>query len=217
MDGSQVARRALAGGPAGRLVSSALLVVLAAIGACRPSAPSTGYEHLNDMISESLGQVGLGPGDVFEARVYGEKELSGTHQIAPDGSIDFPLVGHIHVAGMTPGDVATLLKERLQAGYIRDPFVSVYVKEYQSKKIFVLGQVNKPGTFAFGSAMTVVEAITLAGGFKDTANTDYVVVTRKVDGREMRIPVPVGKISKGLAANLELRSGDIVFVSDTLL
>lgn len=193
-------------------------MALAAFGAgCRPSAPSTGYEHLNDAISQSLAQVGLGPGDVFEARVYGEDGLTGIHQIAPDGSIDFPLVGHIVVAGKTPSEVAELLKGRLQSGYIRDPYVSVFVKEYQSKKIFVLGQVNKPGTFAFGSAMTVVEAITLAGGFKDTANTDYVVVTRKVDGREMRIPVPVGKISKGLAANLELRSGDIVYVSDTLL
>lgn len=199
-----------------RWAALALLWALVVPG-CRPSAPSTGYEHLNDAIAESMSQVGLGPGDVFEARVYGEDGLTGIHQIAPDGSIDFPLVGHIVVAGKAPSEVASLLKERLQAGYIRDPYVSVFVKEYQSKKIFVLGQVNKPGTFAFGSAMTVVEAITLAGGFKDTANTDYVVVTRKVDGREMRIPVPVGKISKGLAANLELRSGDIVFVSDTLL
>ena len=65
--------------------------------------------------------------------------------------------------------------------------------------------------------MTVVEAITLAGGFKSSANQNYVVVTRKVAGKEKRIPVPVEKISAGLASNLTLRAGDIIFVPDRLL
>jgi polysaccharide export outer membrane protein len=120
-------------------------------------------------------------------------------------------------AGKTPRQVGELLTERLRDGYLVSPSVSVYVKQYNSRKIFVLGQVKNPGTFPYASGMNVVEAVALAGGFSATANRNYVVVTRDVGGSERRIPVPVGEISKGLAANLELQSGDIVYVPDTLL
>jgi polysaccharide export outer membrane protein len=121
------------------------------------------------------------------------------------------------VAGKTPSEIASAIERALQEGYLREPYVSVYVKEYNSKKIFVLGMVRKPGTFPFQGGMNVVEAVTLAGGFTETANANFVVVTRKKDGAEIRIPVPVEKISKGLAANLELQAGDIVFIPDRLL
>jgi len=185
--------------------------------ACAPIASTSGYQHLNSDIEAHLKNVGLGPGDVFEVRVYGEPSLSGAHRIEDDGSIDFALIGRVDVVGKTPRDIGDMLKERLQDGYLVAPSVSVFVKEYNSRKIFVLGQVKNPGTFAYSAGMKVIEAVTLAGGFAVTANSDYVVVTREVNGQETRIPVPVGKISKGLAANLELQSGDIIYVPDTLL
>lgn len=202
------------------LLAALLLAVcaLAVLGtACAPSAPSTGYEHLNEPISEAMAKVALGSEDVFEVRVYGEPQLSAEFRVSSNGEIDFPLVGRVPVDGKTPGEIAELIRAALQNGFIRDPYVSVLVKEYNSKKIFVLGEVNKPGTFPYSTGMNVVEAVTLAGGFALTANPDYVVVTRKVDGKEMRIPVPVEKISKGLAVNLSLKAGDIIFVADTLL
>lgn len=206
--------------PATRLVYVCLAVLLAAsTGRCTAcsTAPLTGYEHLNDEISEHLSKVGLGPGDVFEVRVFGEDGLSGTYRVSAGGDIDFPLVGKVKIEGRTPGEVADDVRQRLKKGFIREPFVSVYIREYNSQKIFVLGQVAKPGTFPFTGGMNVVEAITLAGGFRPSANANYVVVTRKVGKEERRIPVPVEKISEGLAANLSLQAGDIVFVPDTLL
>lgn len=193
--------------------------MMALIGAvsCAPTASTTGYAHLNAQIQDQLKTVGLGPGDVFEVRVYGEPTLTGVYRIAEDGSIDFPLVGRVSAEGLTSREISTLLGDKLRDGYLVAPSVSVYVKEYNSRKIFVLGQVNNPGSFPFSVEMNVVEAVALAGGFAPTANHDFVVVTREVDGRETRIPVPVGKISKGLAVNLELQAGDIVYVSDTLL
>ena len=188
-----------------------------ASGACAPIAPTSGYAQLNKDIEAQLRDVGLGVGDVFEVRVYGEVNLSGEHRIADDGSIDFPLIGRVDVGAKTPRDIGDMLTERLQQGYLVSPSVSVFVKEYNSRKIFVLGQVRTPGTFPYSSGMNVIEAVALAGGFAVTANTNYVVVTRKVNGQETRIPVPVGKISKGLAANLELQSGDIIYVPDSLL
>jgi len=175
------------------------------------------YEELNGTIAEQLKSVGLGVGDVFSVKVYGEKELSGEHQISPEGTVDVPLIGRVEVAGLTPSEISRDIENRLLDGYLKSPYVSVYVKQYNSKKIFVLGMVKKPGTFAFSGGMNVVEAITLAGGFTETANANFVVVTRKKDGEEIRIPVPVATISKGLAANLDLRAGDIVYVPDRLL
>jgi protein involved in polysaccharide export with SLBB domain len=180
-------------------------------------APATGYEHLNESIDDELAKIGLGAGDVFEVRVYGEDELTRVYRVPPSGRIHFPLVNEVHVAGKTPREIEDEVRSRLMEGYIRDPFVSIYVQEYNSKKVFVLGQVARPGTFNFQRGMNVVEVISLAGGFKPSANPDYVVVTRKVDGEEQRIPVPVEQISKGLATNLALQSGDIIFVPDTLL
>jgi len=194
-----------------------IVVVSALLAACPPSAPTTGYEHLNQAIAEQLQMVGLGPGDVFEVRVYGEAELSGQHRIAADGSIDLPLVGQMVVGGLTRQEIAERIEEKLQGGFLRSPSVSVFVKEYNSRKIFVLGQVKSPGTFAFAAGMNIVEAITLAGGFLSSANANFVVVTRKKDGEEQRIPVPVEKISQGLASNLDLQAGDIVFIADRLL
>lgn len=197
--------------------SLALALPIASLLSACPQAPTTGYEDMNREISEQLTKVGLGPGDVFEVTVFGEPTLSGVHRIAPDGAIQFPLVNRIEVDGLTANEIAELLRHRLQDGYLREPSVSVFVKEYGSKKVFVLGQVQRPGTFPFTSGMNIVEAITLAGGFKDSANTNYVIVTRHGIEGDRRIPVPVEKITEGEAVNLSLKPGDIVFVPDTLL
>lgn len=195
---------------------AAALLVAPLLSAC-PEAPTTGYEDMNREISEQLTKVGLGPGDVFEVTVFGEPSLSGVHRIAPDGAIQFPLINRVEVDGLTANEIAEALRLRLQDGYLREPSVSVFVKEYGSKKVFVLGEVQRPGTFPFTAGMNIVEAITLAGGFKDSANTNYVIVTRHGPAGDQRIPVPVEKITEGEATNLSLKPGDIVFVPDTLL
>jgi polysaccharide export outer membrane protein len=105
----------------------------------------------------------------------------------------------------------------LRAGFIRDPFVTVYIKEYNSKKIFVMGMVEKPGTFVFQDGMNIVQAITLAGGFSTTAVKNETIVTRVLNGGEQRIPVPVDEISAGRAKNFRLFPGDIVFVPESVL
>lgn len=196
-----------------------LLLVLWPLAGCEScqEAPVTDYENINREISEQLIKVGLGPGDVFEVTVYGEDKLSGTHRIAPDGAIQFPLINRVVVEGMTASEIAEEITRRLQDGYLRDPSVSVYVTEYGSKKVFVLGEVQRPGTFPFTAGMNIVEAIALAGGFEDSANTNYVIVTRQSAEGERRIAVPVEKITEGIAQNLNLQPGDIVFVPDTLL
>jgi len=161
--------------------------------------------------------VTLGPGDVFQVRVYGEKDLSGEFRVSLEGTIHFALLGQMEVLNLSPSEVATLLQDRLRDGYLRDPYVTVTIKEYNSKKVFVLGQVSKPGTFPFDRDMNIIQAITLAGGFTQTARKNSVIVTRAEEGEETRLRVPVDKISEGLAPNFSLHPGDIVFVPETVL
>lgn len=161
--------------------------------------------------------VTLGNGDVFDVRVYREEELSGTFRVGADGTIRFPLIGMVEVAGRTAEGVADVIREKLSEGFIRDPQVTVFVKEFKSKKIFVLGQVKEPGTFPFEDRMNLVQALTLAGGFTEIAARNRAVITRIRDGKERRILVAADEISEGKRPNVALQPGDIIFVPESIL
>jgi polysaccharide export outer membrane protein len=163
-----------------------------------------------------LGASTLGPGDVFEVRVFQEPELTGVFQVGPQGDIMFPLCKTVPVAGLTANGVAEKLRDCLSAGFMRNPQVSVLVKEYNSKKVFVFGEVQKPGTFPFEDGMSVVQAVTLAGGFTRSASQNSTSVTRRVDGQEVKVKVNVQDIALGKAPNFTLEPGDIVYVPESL-
>jgi polysaccharide export outer membrane protein len=165
---------------------------------------------------DSPADTALGPGDVFVVEVFGEKELSGKYRVAANGTIDYPLLKNVKVGGMTPTEVAAMLRKRLAQGYLKDPSVSVFVETYNSKKISVLGQVSKPGTFNYMNNMSIIEAITLAGGFTPIASKNDVTVTRTENGKTRRFLVPVDDVGEGRAANYLLRPGDIVQVPERI-
>jgi len=158
----------------------------------------------------------LGPGDVFEVRVFQEPELSGVYQVGPQGDVIFPLCKRVGVAGMDANAAAEAIRGCLAKGFMRDPQVSVLVKEYNSKKVFVFGEVQKPGTFPFEDGMSVVQAVTVAGGFTKTAAQNSTTVTRRVGGTETKIKVNVQDIALGKAPNFTLEPGDIVYVPESL-
>ncbi len=172
---------------------------------------------LGSLVRQSAEGTLLGPGDVFEVRIYREPDLSGVFQVAPDGTVDFPLLGNLRIEGLTSSQAAATLRGRLADGLLRDPFVTVQVKEFQSKRIYILGQVERPGTFRYEEGMSVVQAVTLAGGFTKTSRPNSTVVTRIVSGAEVRSEVPVEDISRGRQKNFYLRPGDIVFVPESIL
>ena len=99
---------------------------------------------------------------------------------------------------------------------MRDPQVSVLVKEYNSKKVFVFGEVQKPGTFIFEDGMSIVQAVTIAGGFTKTAARNSTSVTRHIRGQEVKVKVNVQDIALGKAPNFTLEPGDIVYVPESL-
>ncbi len=160
--------------------------------------------------------VTLGPGDVIEVRVYGEPELSGVYLVGRLGDVTFPLCRNVVLGGLSANGAAEKLRECLQAGFMRDPQVSVLVKEYNSKKVFVFGEVQKPGTFVYEDGMSIVQAITVAGGFTKSAARNSTSVTRRVNGQEVKMKVSVEDIALGKAPNFTLDPGDIVYVPESL-
>lgn len=159
----------------------------------------------------------LGPGDVVEIKVFREPDFAGVYRVGADGGIEFPMIGTVRLAGRMPEDVAGELRTRLADGYLVDPQVTVFVKEQNSRKIHVLGEVKKPGTFPFESGMSVIEAITSAGGFTKLASENGVVVTRRREnGASQSFKVAVGDIQQGRASNFELKPGDIIDVPETI-
>jgi len=164
----------------------------------------------------SQGSV-LGPGDIFLVRVFREKDLSGEFQVSKEGTIDYPLLGLLKIGGKSPSEVSRKIRVGLSKGYLKHAYVSVVVKKYKSKRVYVLGQVKRPGTLSFQDGMTIVQAISQAGGFLRTARPNNVIVTRESSKGEQKIVVPVESISEGRAPNFFMAPGDIIFVPESIL
>jgi protein involved in polysaccharide export with SLBB domain len=158
----------------------------------------------------------VGAGDLFDIRVFGEPGLSSTYEVSNDGSINFPLIGLVEVQGKTPPVIEKEIEQRLADGFIKNPSVSVRVTEYRSRKVSVFGQVRSPGTFGFTENMSIVEAITKAGGFTGMAKKNSVRITRVIGKTKESIIVAVEDIGQGRAPNFLLRPGDVVFVPERL-
>jgi polysaccharide export outer membrane protein len=200
-----------------RSLSAPLLVLLLAVApACRSAAPvpALPLPTPEEAHAARVQANTLGPGDLVEVRVFQEPDSSGIWRVSPEGTIDYPLCGKVALAGRTSSTAADALRECL-ARYLRRPQVSVLIREYNSKKIFVFGEVQKPGTFPYDGEMSIIQAITLAGGFTKTAAQNNTNVTRLVDGQERKIRVPVEDIGVGRERNFLLQPGDIVFVPES--
>lgn len=204
--------------PRSTLAPLCVALALASAGCTTRGATGAGAGAPVSAAYEAAPQVGaqtLGSGDVFEVRVVGEEDLSGAYRVASDGTITFPFCGRVDVGGKTAPETSEALTACLADGYIKNPQVTVFIKERNSKKVFVFGEVTKPGTFAYEDGMNVVQAITLAEGFSKLAARNSVVVTRIVDGKEQRIKVGVDDIGMGRQQNFLLQPGDIVYVPES--
>lgn len=166
--------------------------------------------------AEQLPGALLGASDLIEVRVFQEPDFSGTHRIGPDGAIDFPLCGRVVVGGKNAGDAADTLAACLRGRFLKSPQVSVLLREANSRKVFVVGEVAKPGSFLFEDGMSVVHALALAGGFTRLAARNGCTITRMVDGVETRLVVRVDDIAAGRAATFLLHPGDVLYVPESV-
>jgi polysaccharide export outer membrane protein len=159
----------------------------------------------------------LGPGDVFILEIVGEKDLPKEYQVAADGTVDVPYVHTLKVIGLEAPEVARLVRARLIAEkFLEDPSVIVQVKEYHSLRITVLGQVAKPGSFPFTPGLSLIQAVSLAGGLTAIADADRVNITRKGKGRSHTAVVSVELITDGSSPDIPLQAGDQIFIHERL-
>ena len=188
----------------------ALLLATLMLGAC--GDPGTAPRTTTPTPTHEVSAVG--PGDLFDVRVYGEATLSSNYEVAADGTINFPLIGSIEVVGKTPTEIEKDIQARLADGFIKRPSVSVRVTEFRSRRVSVFGQVKQPGTFPYTESMSIVEVISRAGGFTAMARQNSVRVTRANGKDTERIEVEVEAIGQGKAPNFTMKPGDVIFVPE---
>jgi len=172
-----------------------------------------GLAGANDDIVNNLPRYKLGPEDVLEITVWEEEALQKEVLIGPDGRLTFPLVGEIEALGKTIEDVRQEVTKRLKR-FIPGAVVSVSLLRIGSNKAYVIGKVNQPGEYTTGRYVTVMQALSMAGGLKQFSAGNKIKVLRFVNGHEMAIPFNYDEIVKGknLDQNIILKDGDVVVV-----
>jgi polysaccharide export outer membrane protein len=156
----------------------------------------------------------IGANDVLAINVWKEPDISRSVPVRSDGKISLPLVGELQASGQTPLQLEQQIAKRLQS-YISEPEVTVIVTDSKSQKVNILGMVPRPGEYFLTSSTTVLDAIAMAGGFKDFAKQKSIYVLRQApDGTQKRILFNYKDVIKGKNAdqNIRLQAGDTVVV-----
>lgn len=153
------------------------------------------------------------PGDVLSVSVWKEPDLQKPTLVRPDGSFSFPLVGEVNARGKSVADLNKILTERL-ARYISDPVVTVSVQEIKGNKVYVIGQVNKPGEFIVNPSVDVMQALSMAGGTTPFAALGDIIILRRTATGKTALPFHYNDVARGkkLEQNIDLQSGDVVVV-----
>jgi polysaccharide export outer membrane protein len=155
----------------------------------------------------------IGPQDMLSIVFWHEKDMSADVAVRPDGKISLPLLNDVQAAGLTPVELRDRLTEASKK-YLEDPSVTVVVKEMNSRKVFITGQVAKPGPYPLTSATTVLQLISMAGGLQEYADSKKILIIRAENGRQVSYPFNYKDVvsRKNLSQNILLKPGDTVIV-----
>lgn len=183
---------------------SAVAVAVLLLGGCAHKAKTP--------IDNSEQPFHIGREDVLDIAVWRDPDLSRVVPVRPDGFISMPIIGDVKAAGMTPEQLAVDLKEKLKP-YVQDPKITVIVREVNSSRVFVTGEVAHPGAYPLRGRVSVLQAVALAGGFTDFANSDGIVVIRQGE-KGGQIPVRYSELISDTEGTVDvfLRPGDTVVV-----
>ncbi len=191
-----------------RFVWLTTFIVLTTLG-CRGSRPPAPKN-----LPAATPSTTVGPGDVFEIYVVGETNLPKEYRVQPDGTIDFPYIDRLAVSGLEPQDIVNLVKVKLvDKKILSNPQVSLVVKQYNSKKVSVIGQVAKPGSIPWTEGMKLVDAVSLSGWFTNIADSNHIILTRHIaKEKTVTVTVSVDAITDGAQADIPLQAGDTIKV-----
>jgi len=155
----------------------------------------------------------IGPADSLEINVWKENDLDAKVPVRPDGKISLPLLGDVTASGFTPTQLAADLSQRLKK-YVDDPRVTVVVTAVNSRRIYIVGEVVRTGAYPLLGNMTVLQALSAAGGFSAFASLKNIYILRNQDGTQVKLPFNYKKVIKGenMQQNVQLRPGDTIVV-----
>jgi protein involved in polysaccharide export with SLBB domain len=169
--------------------------------------------------SSTLDNYILSPNDIVLVKVFEDPDLDSQHRISQDGTINFPLIGVVQISGRTVTQAASTIRDRLLKGYLRNPQVRVNVIQYASRRITVLGQVQKPGSYVLPNEERVdlLQAIAMAGGFTRLADEGRVLVRRNVNGVDTILKVNAHAETKNSSSQLfEVQPDDRITVRERI-
>jgi polysaccharide export outer membrane protein len=155
----------------------------------------------------------IGADDVLDVSVWKEQELTRSLQVRPDGKISMPLLGDVQAAGLTPGQLAQTVSERLKK-YLTAPQVTVILTQINSQRVYVLGEVTRPGAYPVLPGMTILQAISSAGGLTQFANSKKIFLMRDENHTQSKYPFSYKEVLDGRKAqeNLAVKAGDTIVV-----
>jgi polysaccharide export outer membrane protein len=155
-------------------------------------------------------------GDKLSIVVRGQEDMTGEYSVGDEGSFRFPRIGAVDAAGRKPTDIASEIETRLAEGWLRDPQVTVLVTERQNpEEVTVLGSVKEQGSYAHDGQLTLMRAISLAGGMTPEANRRKVKLTRETDAGRRTVEVDVQAIIDGRIRDIPVAPGDIIVVPES--
>ena len=203
---------------AGLLVLLIMLVGLPLAAQAQPSAqgsptPAAGADASAAQAAAADPSYIIGADDVLDISVWKEPDVSRSVPVRPDGKISLPLVSDVQAAGLTPTQLAADLTTRLKK-FLNDPQVTVVVTAINSRRIYIVGEVARPGAFPLLPNMTVLQALADAGGFTTFANTKKIHVLRTINGKQTEFPFEYREVLEGnkTSENITLLPGDEIVV-----
>jgi polysaccharide export outer membrane protein len=170
------------------------------------------------LAQESAPIYKVGVGDILNISVIQPQEISVTVTVAPDGTINYPYIGLVHVQGLNLAETQEIIQKKLAEGYMHFPVVSVILQESRSRRYFVYGEVQKPGTYPLDDKTTVLKAISVAGGLTKFGSTSRVQVLRENETEPgyKYLKVNIKALMEGAAQeDLLIQPGDIIVISES--
>jgi polysaccharide export outer membrane protein len=155
----------------------------------------------------------IGAEDILSIVFWRDKDMSAEVMVRPDGMISLPLLNEVHAAGLTPTQLKDLLVEQSKK-FVEDPNVTVVIKQINSRKVFITGEIAKPGPYPLTGPTTILQLISVAGGLRDYAKSDKIAIMRIENGKPLSYRFNFQEVlkNKNLKQNIELKPGDTIIV-----
>ncbi len=185
-------------------------------GEVHSSAASKAADVLTSVAKPGNAAYKIGPLDVLDISVFKVPDLTKEVQVAEDGTVNYPLIGDIPAAGRTAHELEGDLRKKLGSKYLRDPQVTVFVKEYNSQRVTVSGAVKTSGVYAIKGSTSLMQVVAMAGDIDATVDSGNVVIFRTIDGQRSAAKFDIDDIKAGKAADPQVQPGDVIVVDSSM-